>query len=64
MPDKVTLSLKYDFSLMTYFGCSGFLRVAKHDMAVFPGDRLRDWESYCHAALVYQDNGGDFEHFY
>jgi TolB-like protein/Flp pilus assembly protein TadD len=38
-----------------------FLRVAKHDMAVYPGDRLKDWEAYWHAAIEYRDQQ-DFDH--
>jgi adenylate cyclase len=40
-----------------------FLRVAKHDMAVYPGDRLKDWEVYWHAAMEYRDQR-DFDHLF
>ncbi len=40
-----------------------FLRVAESDMAVFPGRRLKDWESYWHGALEYQDQK-DFDHLF
>jgi len=31
-----------------------FLRVAKYDMVVYPGDRLEDWEGYWHGAMAYR----------
>ena len=40
-----------------------FLRVAKTDMAVFPGRRLKDWEAYWHGAFEYQDQK-DFDHLF
>jgi hypothetical protein len=40
-----------------------FLRVAESDMAVFPGRRLKDWESYWHGALEYQEQK-DFDHLF
>jgi adenylate cyclase len=40
-----------------------FLRVAESDMAVFPGLRLKDWESYWHGAFEYQDQK-DFDHLF
>jgi TolB-like protein/tetratricopeptide (TPR) repeat protein len=40
-----------------------FLRVAKCDMAVYPGDRLKDWEPYWHCALEYRDQR-DFDHLF
>jgi len=40
-----------------------FLRVARHDMAAFPGSRLRDWESYWHGAMEYRDQK-DFDHLF
>jgi adenylate cyclase len=40
-----------------------FLQVAKQDMAVYPGDRLKDWERYWHGAVEYRDPQ-DFEHLY
>jgi TolB-like protein/DNA-binding SARP family transcriptional activator len=40
-----------------------FLRIAETDMAVFPGRRLRDWESYWHGAFEYQDQE-DFDHLF
>jgi TolB-like protein/Flp pilus assembly protein TadD len=40
-----------------------FLRVAKHDMAVYPGDRLKDWEPYWHVVLPYRDQR-DFDHLF
>jgi len=40
-----------------------FLRVAESDMAVFPGRRLKDWESYWHGAFEYQDQK-DFDHLF
>ena len=38
-----------------------FLRVAKRDMAVYPGDRLEDWKQYWHDAIEYRDQR-DFDH--
>jgi TolB-like protein/Tfp pilus assembly protein PilF len=40
-----------------------FLRVAETDMAVFPGRKLKDWESYWHGAFEYQDQE-EFEHLF
>jgi TolB-like protein/class 3 adenylate cyclase len=40
-----------------------FLRVAKRDMVVYPGDRLKDWEQYWHAAMEYRDQR-DFDHLF
>lgn len=40
-----------------------FLHVAKRDMVVYPGDRLKDWEPYWHAALEYRDQR-DFDHLF
>ncbi len=40
-----------------------FLRRAEQDMAVFPGRRLRDWESYWHGVMEYQ-NQEDFDHLF
>lgn len=40
-----------------------FLRIARHDMVVYPGDRLEDWESYWHAAMEYRDQR-DFDHLF
>ncbi len=40
-----------------------FLRVAESDMAVFPGRRLKDWESYWHGAFEFQDQR-DFDHLF
>ena len=40
-----------------------FIRVARSDMAVFPGRTLKDWEPYWHAMFEYQDQK-DFEHLY
>jgi len=40
-----------------------FLRVAKRDMVVYPGDRLKDWEGYWHAAMEYRDQR-DFDHLF
>jgi adenylate cyclase len=40
-----------------------FFKIARTDMAEFPGPRLKDWEAYCHAMLEYQDPK-DFEHLY
>jgi len=40
-----------------------FLRIAESDMAVFPGRRLKDWESYWHGAFEYRDQK-DFDHLF
>jgi len=40
-----------------------FMRVARSDMAVFPGSTLRDWEPYWHAMFEYQYQR-DFDHLY
>ena len=40
-----------------------FMRVARSDMAVFPGRTLKDWDSYWHAMFEYQDQE-DFDHLY
>jgi TolB-like protein len=40
-----------------------FLRVARSDMAVFPGRTFKDWEPYWHAMFEYQDQR-DFDHLY
>jgi tetratricopeptide (TPR) repeat protein len=40
-----------------------FLQVARSDMAVFPGHRLKDWEPYWHGAFEFQDQK-DFEHLF
>jgi len=40
-----------------------FLRIARHDMVVYPGDRLEDWESYWHGAMEYRDQR-DFDHLF
>jgi adenylate cyclase len=40
-----------------------FLRTAESDMAVFPGHRLKDWESYWHGAFEYR-NQKDFDHLF
>jgi TolB-like protein len=40
-----------------------FLRVAEHDMAVFPGRRVKDWESYWHGAMEFQDRK-QFDHLF
>jgi len=40
-----------------------FLRIAEHDMAVFPGRKLAAWEDYWHGAIEYRDDA-DFEHLY
>jgi TolB-like protein/Tfp pilus assembly protein PilF len=40
-----------------------FLRVAKRDMVAYPGDRLKDWEPYWHAAIEYRDQR-DFDHLF
>jgi endonuclease YncB( thermonuclease family) len=37
--------------------------LAEHDMVVFPGRRLRDWESYWHGAVEYR-NQEDFDHLF
>ena len=38
-----------------------FLRVAKSDMLVYPGDRLGDWNAYWHAAMPYRSQR-DIDH--
>ena len=38
-----------------------FLRVAKHDIAVFPGDRLRDWKEYWQGTMEFRDHR-DLDH--
>jgi TolB-like protein/Flp pilus assembly protein TadD len=40
-----------------------FMRVARSDMAVFPGNSLKDWEPYWHAMFEYQYQK-DFDHLY
>jgi TolB-like protein/class 3 adenylate cyclase len=40
-----------------------FLRIAKEDMAVYPGDRLKDWEPYWHGVIEYRDQR-DFDHLF
>ena len=40
-----------------------FMRVARSDMAVFPGRTFKDWEPYWHAMFEYQDQR-DFDHLY
>jgi TolB-like protein/DNA-binding SARP family transcriptional activator len=40
-----------------------FMRVARSDMAVFPGSTLKDWEPYWHAMFEYQYQK-DFDHLY
>ncbi len=40
-----------------------FLRVAKDDMVIYPGERLKDWEAYWHAAMEYR-NQQDFDHLF
>lgn len=40
-----------------------FLRVAREDMVVYPGNRLKDWEPYWHGALEYRDQR-DFNHLF
>jgi TolB-like protein len=40
-----------------------FLRIAKEDMAVYPGGRLKDWEPYWHGAMQYRDQR-DFDHLF
>jgi hypothetical protein len=40
-----------------------FLHVAEQDMAVFPGRRLKDRESYWHCAIAYWDQE-DFDHLF
>jgi tetratricopeptide (TPR) repeat protein len=40
-----------------------FFRMAKTDMMVYPGNRLKDWEQYWHAAMEYQDQR-DFDHLF
>jgi hypothetical protein len=37
-----------------------FLHLAESDMAIPPGRRMMDWETYWHGALKYQDQK-DFE---
>jgi adenylate cyclase len=40
-----------------------FLRVAEHDMAVFPGRKLSDWKRYWHSVAFYRDQH-DFDHLF
>jgi tetratricopeptide (TPR) repeat protein len=40
-----------------------FLRVAKQDMAVYPGGRLKDWREYWQAAIQYRDQQ-DFDYLF
>jgi tetratricopeptide (TPR) repeat protein len=40
-----------------------FLRVAKQDMAIYPGDRLQDWETFWHGAMEYRDQR-EFDHLF
>jgi TolB-like protein/Tfp pilus assembly protein PilF len=40
-----------------------FLRVAEHDMTLFPGRRVKDWKSYWHGAMEYRDET-DFDHLF
>jgi tetratricopeptide (TPR) repeat protein len=40
-----------------------FLRENERSMAVFPGRRLRDWETYWHAAVEYRDQA-EFDHLF
>ncbi|HKP27732.1 MAG TPA: hypothetical protein VJV39_27930, partial [Dongiaceae bacterium] len=40
-----------------------FMRVARSDMAVFPGSSLKDWEPYWHAMFEYQYQR-DFDHLF
>jgi len=40
-----------------------FFHVAERDMAVFPGRRLKDWDSYWHGAMEYRDQK-DFDHLF
>jgi adenylate cyclase len=57
-------SYAYAGQLAEAKACLGeFLRVAKRDMVVYPGDRLRDWEKYWHAAMEYRDQR-DFDHLF
>jgi tetratricopeptide (TPR) repeat protein len=38
-----------------------FLRVAEHDMAAFPGRRLKDWDRFCRGVAWYKREG-DHQH--
>jgi len=40
-----------------------FLQESERSMAVFPGRRLRDWETYWHAAVEFRDQA-DFDHLF
>ena len=40
-----------------------FLRLAKQDMVIYPGDSLSDWEEYWHSAIQYRDQR-DFDHLF
>jgi tetratricopeptide (TPR) repeat protein len=40
-----------------------FLRIARSDMDIYPGDRLKDWEPYWHGAIEYRDQR-DFDHLF
>jgi hypothetical protein len=40
-----------------------FLRSARDDMVVYPGDRLKDWEPYWHASIEYR-NQRHFDHLF
>jgi tetratricopeptide (TPR) repeat protein len=40
-----------------------FLRIAKEDMSVYPGNRLKDWEPYWYGAIGYRDQR-DFDHLF
>jgi TolB-like protein/class 3 adenylate cyclase/Tfp pilus assembly protein PilF len=40
-----------------------FFRGAKHEMAAFPGLRLRDWDTYWRGAMWYK-NQSDFDHLF
>ncbi len=40
-----------------------FLRIAEHDMAVFPGRGLGAWETYWHGAIEYRDRT-DFDRLF
>ena len=40
-----------------------FLRIAEHDMAVFPGRKLRNWEAFWHGTFEYQDQR-EFDHLF
>ena len=40
-----------------------FLRIAKDDMAEFPGKTIADWKTYWHGAIEYK-NDSDFEHLF